>query len=343
MARHDAPTSAESFDGGHERGFVIGGISATRDADYFIAMARHRSKLGAAFFFPVNQGRDRRFAVDRANLVMLQRELLFAQGLHIKLVVVAGIAPELENALWIDAALRASFVDAWVALGTSLRDELGVAGLDLMNEPNPPSSTGNLAERQLQWRSLAEQTIAALRAKQVMLPIIFESVGGAAGFGFRDLVPLSDTQVVYSFHFYTPHDITHQRVDDSWRKIIPYPAGVEWGLGNWDPQLGITAIDKTRLELEMRDVVAFQDRYKVPIYVGEFSCVRWAPNDSAQRYIADVLDIFTRHKWSWTYHEYRGWPGWDAEIASNDPRTVARSRDAPVMRLLRAQLARTTD
>jgi hypothetical protein len=188
---------------------------------------------------------------------------------------------------------------------------------------------------------LAERAIAAIRAEHVSLPIVFESVAGAGALGFKGLRPLADPQVVYSFHYYTPHEITHQHVADPWNQSIPYPAGPQWGLGRWDPELGVSTIDKSRLALEMREVVAFQRRYHLPIYVGEFSCVRWAPDGSATRFVADALDIFTAQKWSWTYHEFRGWPGWDAEIASQDRANTTRSVDAPTMALLRAHLAGT--
>jgi hypothetical protein len=118
-----------------------------------------------------------------------------------------------------------------------------------------------------------------------------------------------------------------------WARTIPYPAGPEWqvrGLtlaaGKWD---------RSRLELELKGVIAFQQRYKVPIYVGEFSCVRWAPDGSAARYVADCLAIFKKYGWSWTYLAFRSWPGWDAEIAADEPRySTTRSTDTPTMALL---------
>jgi hypothetical protein len=171
---------------------------------------------------------------------------------------------------------------------------------------------------------------------------VFESVGGGQALGFKNMEPLADPQVVYSFHYYVPHEITHQHVAASWPRTIPYPAGLEWGLGAWDPELGVTAIDRQRLEFEMRDVVRFQERYHRPIYVGEFSCVRWAPQESALRFVADVLEIFKIHGWSWSYHEFRAWPGWDAEIASADPNATRRSADAPMMALLKANLGQFT-
>jgi hypothetical protein len=94
------------------------------------------------------------------------------------------------------------------------------------------------------------------------------------------------------------------------------------------------------MEREMAHALAFATKHQVPIYVGEFSCVRWAPGRSAYAYIADCLEIFTACGWSWTYHEFRGWPGWDAEIDSPDPNVITRSPSAPIMRLLTDNLRR---
>jgi len=105
-----------------------------------------------------------------------------------------------------------------------------LAGLDLMNEPNPPRSTGKLAEAHALWRPLAEAAIVGIRAAGVSLPIIYEGVGGGQAIGLRDFEPFRDRQVVYSIHLYTPHDITHQKVGPAWPRTIPYPAEPEWQL-----------------------------------------------------------------------------------------------------------------
>jgi hypothetical protein len=74
----------------------------------------------------------------------------------------------------------------------------------------------------------------------------------------------------------------------------------------------------------------FGKRYDVPIFVGEFSCVKWAPNKSAESYIADSLEFFESYGWSWSYHEYRRWYGWDSEMQSGAKTTMPRSVDAPI-------------
>jgi hypothetical protein len=54
----------------------------------------------------------------------------------------------------------------------------------------------------------------------------------------------------------------------------------------------------------------------VPIYIGEFSCVRWAPSNSAYNYIRDCIEIFEEYNWDYDYHSFRTWNGWSVEHSS---------------------------
>ena len=58
----------------------------------------------------------------------------------------------------------------------------------------------------------------------------------------------------------------------------------------------------------MRD---FQLAYNVPIYIGEFSAIRWGKG--SDQYLKDVTDIFEEYGWDWSYHAFREWSGWSLE------------------------------
>jgi hypothetical protein len=49
------------------------------------------------------------------------------------------------------------------------------------------------------------------------------------------------------------------------------------------------------------------------MYVGEFSAIRTAPAGSAADYLADLIGIFEKHGFDWSYHAYREWQGWSLE------------------------------
>jgi hypothetical protein len=87
---------------------------------------------------------------------------------------------------------------------------------------------------------------------------------------------------------YLPHAFTHQGVHGP-GKAYRYPGEIDGK--RWD---------KAQLEAALRPVVEFQRKYNVHIYIGEFSAIRWAPDDSACRYLADLIDIFEAHAWDWS-------------------------------------------
>jgi len=55
----------------------------------------------------------------------------------------------------------------------------------------------------------------------------------------------------------------------------------------------------------------------VPIYIGEFACIRWAPNNSAFNYIRNCIEIFEEYNWDWSFLAFRsfetGFNGWSVE------------------------------
>jgi hypothetical protein len=226
---------------------------------------------------------------------------------------------------------------AWVSFGVRFGSHAALAGIDLFNEPHLPHLS--LVVAQQTWAVVAATAVAGIRRAGSNAPVVVESVVGASPAAWRGLIPMADGRVVYSCHFYTPHEITHQGVLPQYSRHIPYPAGLQWQLGAWDHELGVSEINRSRLALELGPAQDFAARFGVPMYVGEFGCVRWAPAGSALRYVDDCLDLFTAYGWNWCFHSFRTWSGWDAEIDSEDPDQSRRSDVAPVLRRLRLGFA----
>jgi len=264
--------------------------------------------------------------------------LAHAERLGVGLVVLGLFDDAVEpQPLWRDAGLQRSFLRCWADFGSRFGNHRALAGIDLFNEPNP--LLPDLAAAQRLWSTLAGTALAGLRASGCASPVVFEPVRGAQASALRGIAPLADPRVVYSIHFYTPHAITHQGVTPEWTRQIPYPASAQWQLGAWDSELGIGPIDRQRLKQELRLVRGFAERFRVPIYIGEFGCARWAPGGSTLRWVSDCVDLFNAEGWNWSFHSFRTWTGWDAEVDSEDPRHEARSADARVMRRLITAMA----
>jgi endoglucanase len=316
---------AASFENGNQFGFVIEALQR-RDAAFYDALKATGAKLARTYIaFPWTD----------ADLHVLRTALDSVRSRGMRLVIAAdlGTAEQTES-YWKSDSLQHGLVDNWRRLAAALGNDPAIAGLDLFNEPNPPWPSGELSEAVSSWRPLAQRAISAIRREKIELPIIVEGVAGGGPLGFRGFAPLEDKNIVYSAHMYVPHQITHQFVRPEWSRRIPYPAAADWQIGDQDVALGYTAWNAENLELRMRDLIALQRQTKAPIYIGEFSCVRWAPDGSAYRYISDLLSIFAKYHWSWSYHEFRGYSGWDAEINSDDRDYAVRSYDAPTLRLL---------
>jgi hypothetical protein len=241
-------------------------------------------------------------------------------------VLVLTLKGDERGVFWWLGSLQDSLIDTWRLLAARYKTVPGIAGFDLLNEPVPPGKTYD--DRQNTWLAYAERLGTQIRMVDPDRVLIVESAPDATPTSFGNLRPIGLSNVVYSLHSYYPMALTHQGVMQPFVQTVTYDSPLDPGH------------DRTELYGFLEQVAAFAKRYDVPILVGEFSCVRWAPGDSAPRYIGDSLDFFESHGWSWTYHEYRRWYGWDAEMQSGTHEMTARSVDAPVASVLRARLRR---
>ena len=202
-----------------------------------------------------------------------------------------------DHGLFISAACQRKFVEVWQQMARRYRGARAVWGYDLANEPVEGAVEEGLAD----WQELALRAARAIRAIDPRRTVIVEPAEGGGPSGFRHLLPIDVPNVVYSAHMYVPGSFTHQGVHGP-SKPVHYPGDTEGK--HWD---------KAQLELALKPVIDFQKNYNVHIYVGEFSAIRWAPDNSAYRYLKDLIDIFEAHDWDWTYHAFREWQGWSVE------------------------------
>jgi aryl-phospho-beta-D-glucosidase BglC (GH1 family) len=188
-------------------------------------------------------------------------------------------------------------VEIWRAIARRYKGEKQIVGFDLVNEPVEEATDEQLDD----WRDLAERAGRAIREIDPDRVLIIEPSNWGGPQALADFEPLPLADIIYSVHMYMPHQFTHQGVFSP-SPPISYPGLIERRM--WD---------KAALESALRPVVEFQQKYGVPIYIGEFSVIRWAPGDSGYRYLKDLLEIFEQHQWHWSYHAFREWDGWSVE------------------------------
>lgn len=159
------------------------------------------------------------------------------------------------------------------------------------------------------WRTLQMDIIKTIRKRDSMRYIVINPPPGGSPHAYADFQPFEGARLIYGAHMALPHAYTHQGVNG--RKLgYTYPGRVAWSY--WD---------KKALETSLAAVRTFQLRYNVPIWIGEFSVVRWAPG--AEQYIRDITSLFKAYGWGsayFAYHEFHGWnPDYDTSFASDAP------------------------
>ncbi len=224
-----------------------------------------------------------------------------------------------DDRLFTDRKAQDKFVEVWRRMAARYKSAKAIWGYDIANEPVEEFVEDDCDD----WHTLAERTAKAIREIDPQRAIIVEAPPWGSPESLADFTPIAVSNVVYSAHMYVPAQFTHQGVFKPTSQPVTYPGLID---GKW--------WDKAALETALAPVIQFQKNYNVHIYMGEFSAIRWAPGDSACRYLRDVIDIFEKHNWDWSYHAFREWHGWSVEHSSGSKETRPAAQPTDRQRLL---------
>lgn len=244
----------------------------------------------------------------------LERLLPVCKELGLRVVIDLHTPPGGTSAghwlMFSEAVYQQKFIDTWDRLVNRFRNEPSIWGYDLLNEP----FEGARGEGLMDWRTLAEFVARRVRAADPVKAIIVAPgpFGGWDNLPYFE--PLDVPGIIYTIHMYEPLEFTHQGVFDGIKIGTNYPGkidGVEW--------------DKSRIREVLEPVRQYQRDYNVPVFVGEFSAPRWAPDGSAAAYLRDCIDVFEEFGWDWAYHSFREWHAWNVELVSDPTQELAAS------------------
>ncbi|HUQ65642.1 MAG TPA: cellulase family glycosylhydrolase, partial [Flavitalea sp.] len=240
-------------------------------------------------------------------LETLDSAIKIAEKEDIYLMITLQVFPDQANAdLWGEDATaigrRNGIKAIWQQLAARYKDKTIVAGYDLINEPRVNI---NYAEY-LRWQS---DIIDAIRIIDPNHVIALECLRNNM---FAMMLPLPYDNIIYSPHSYSPLTITHQ--------------GINTYLGTSTTDVQRTYPDAntniSSLSAALDDVRTFSQRFHAPVWIGELSCVNWAPKNgqgewTSTRWIDDDISIIEAEGWSWCYHAWREFQAWDSEIPSS--------------------------
>lgn len=219
-------------------------------------------------------------------------------GLHVILDM-----HSLANGLFDSLSAQQRLIDTWQVIANRYVTESRIWAYDLVNEPD--ALHGAFGEGVQLWEDLAEELIQTIREVDDRKVFVVESPLGAPWtFEGLRLLRCPGVPIVYSAHMYEPPAFTHQTLYGYAPAVYP---------GEIDGEMW----DKARLMEALEPVMAFQSRHDVPIFIGEFSAIRWAEAGSAFPYLRDVLEILEAREWDWCYHAFREWHGWSVEHSEN--------------------------
>lgn len=259
-------------------------------------------------------------------LTTLDAALTQAESLGMYLMVTLQVFPDQGGCdLWGNARRKAGVVKIWRQIAERYKGRSSIAGFDLINEPRPNASLGqsvkSVTPEFMTWQI---DLITAIRSIDPTRVCVVEVLGNSM---LNYITPLALDNVIYSPHGYGPLKLTHQGVaaylgqsGNSERQT--YGSGYA---GKYDDWIMNYFFNPEAYSSDYwRAIYDFVKRngYKPAIWIGEFACINWAPMNlqkqwTATRWTQDIINIFEREGWSWAFHAWREWQGWDPEIPSS--------------------------
>ena len=217
-----------------------------------------------------------------------------------------------SNTLWKDAAAQKKLVGMWRQLSDELHqysnDKLAY---EILNEP--------VADNAEDWNKVLNMVIAAIRAEEPERKIVVGSDMWQIPDTFPELrFPENDSNLILSFHFYTPMALTHHTA--SWTPISGYNGPV-----NYPGQIVDTSYYKymsasvvnamreyangyfTKEVLEERIMPAMKvaREHHLQLYCGEYGVYPKIPEDIMLRYYKDLCEIFNENGIAYCHWNYR--------------------------------------
>jgi hypothetical protein len=252
---------------------------------------------------------------DAAALAILRGTLQAARDEDL-LVVLALQLPDASKAgLPGESVNRVALAGHWRWLAGALRD---VPPTHLAFEPlNEPGIEDAAASR-----DLLQYLVAELRAA---VPAHTLVVSGHRYSGVDELgalQPLGDPNLVYGFHFYEPHNFTHQGArwgDAAWKLLrnFPYPSSPD----SVAPRLaglpeearerlqwhGEERWNRERIAQRLAHASQWAERHRVPVWCSEFGVLKGAVESTDRAaWLNDVRVELEQRGIPWTHWDYAG-------------------------------------
>ncbi|MBQ4606041.1 MAG: cellulase family glycosylhydrolase, partial [Clostridia bacterium] len=173
----------------------------------------------------------------------------------------------------------------------------------------------------VEWNSLADETLTELRKLNKDRYIVMGGVEYNNVSGLKKLHIWDDDRVVYTFHFYSPHEFTHQRgllqgAQHIYNREMPYPGSIQkyreyreyfgWDVGDYGK---IERMDREWLWKQLQPAADWiQSHPDKILYNGEFGTIRHCPLPYRIAWFRDVIAFCQKYEIPYSIWNYLSTP-----------------------------------
>jgi endoglucanase len=217
-----------------------------------------------------------------------------------------------DNLLWKSKEEQGKFVRLWMSLSSEFsKYPVEKVAYELLNEA--------VADSPDQWNQLFLETIDSLRKREPARKLIVGSNRWQSPDTFDELaVPVNDSNIILSFHFYEPHAFTHYRAP--WMEAGKYIGEVHYPgqtvnesdlAGN--PENIVADINRSNgfytkdslLQL-MTEPILFAKKHRLQLYCGEFGTMPTVRRSDRLAWYSDVSSLLEANDIAWTCWDFKG-------------------------------------
>jgi len=271
---------------------------------------------------------------ENTGMTELNNAVIWAHNAGLKILIDFHSMPGFANGeIWTSDKHWDVFASIWKLIATKLKDDPTVVAYDLMNEPNivtylndpgankemfqgswsPPSRwKGTAGDYNLHIKKIIDD-IRTIDPTRWIVIEGFGMLGNPTNFNWMKPVNLDDKHIIYSFHMYVPTSLTNIGTKEFInRNLVGEPFD--------------QATDMRKIDNALAPVIAFQKKYKVPIFVGEFGVTNDAIFKSDEHgtpyngacWLNVIVNKINELKWGWTFWSF--WVDIRKPQSKDDPR-----------------------
>jgi len=236
----------------------------------------------------------------------LDRCLEWCQKHGLDLLIDLHKAPGYAFGEWDKASLfsnpkhRHRFHQIWAGLAKHYHGVKNV-GFELLNEIRLPDSKP--------WNQLISETIPIIHEIDPDRPIMIGGNHYNSPDQLQYLDVYEDERILYTFHYYFPMVVTHQRAYwvpplENISQEVDYP-GPYPEIDSFGEEMIGKPMDRDLLKSFLQPAIDFIEKTGKQVYCGEFGVIDQAPMETRINWTRDMVSLFTEYEIGWALWSYK--------------------------------------